>query len=498
MKIYKYLIGLISLSMLSACSDWLDIQPQDTTEDDQLFETGEGFRNALNGVYRQMAGSSMYGKELTWGALDAMANYYTPSTGTNEYYFSRYQYTGSYAYPVIQSFWSTAYNCIANCNNLIQRTQKEPVTTFMKGADEKNVILGEALALRAILHFDIMRLFASAQMNDPVKQIPFVDVYPCTFKEYGTNEEVSDLIIKDLKQAKELLAKFDVPRISWMMSDVRWKNDYQRLLSSSSEVEVPKDLFFAYRGYRLNYYAICGMLARVYLYKGMYEEAFRETEIVVNAVAEKYQEYIFDFTNSRDMADGNSKLYNEIIFALSNQRMEEDYRTYRSGSEKLHLSNWSPLNGWFAGDANDIRYKLLVEEGWDYYSSKYLPAEGTLKKFAVDIIPMLRLGEMYYIRAEYYNHLSLAENLEPKAKEALQKQALEEFAKVRRGHGCNQEYVSTSGGDAWFNRELLNEARREFIGEGQLFFYYKRLGEKVPGMGDTKNFVLPYPQNEAL
>ena len=87
MKIYKYLIGLISLSMLSACSDWLDIQPQDTTEDDQLFETGEGFRNALNGVYRQMAGSSMYGKELTWGALDAMANYYTPSTGTNEYYF---------------------------------------------------------------------------------------------------------------------------------------------------------------------------------------------------------------------------------------------------------------------------------------------------------------------------------------------------------------------------------------------------------------------------
>ena len=178
--------------------------------------------------------------------------------------------------------------------------------------------------------------------------------------------------------------------------------------------------------------------------------------------------------------------------------MEEDYRTYRSGNEKLYLSNWSPLNGWFAGDANDVRYKLLVEEGWDYYSSKYLPAEGSLKKYAVDIIPMLRLGEMYYIRAEYYNHLSLAENLEPDAKEAFQKQALEELAKVRRGHGCNQEYVSTSGGDAWFNRELLNEARREFIGEGQLFFYYKRLGEKVPGMKDTKSFVLPYPQNEAL
>lgn len=53
--------------MLSACSDWLDIQPQDTTEDDQLFETGEGFRNALNCVYRQMAGSSMYGKDSRGG-----------------------------------------------------------------------------------------------------------------------------------------------------------------------------------------------------------------------------------------------------------------------------------------------------------------------------------------------------------------------------------------------------------------------------------------------
>lgn len=63
-------------------------QPQDTTEDDQLFETGEGFRNALNGVYRQMAGSSMYGKELTWGALDAWRqSYILHSTGTNEYYF---------------------------------------------------------------------------------------------------------------------------------------------------------------------------------------------------------------------------------------------------------------------------------------------------------------------------------------------------------------------------------------------------------------------------
>ncbi len=44
------LITLLSFSIIS-CNDWLDVIPSDTVEETDLFSTGDGYRNALNGVY---------------------------------------------------------------------------------------------------------------------------------------------------------------------------------------------------------------------------------------------------------------------------------------------------------------------------------------------------------------------------------------------------------------------------------------------------------------
>ena len=41
------------------------------------------------------------------------------------------------------------------------------------------------------------------------------------------------------------------------------------------------DVFFAYRGYRMNYYAIVATLARVYYWEGEYEQAYKEAKEVV-------------------------------------------------------------------------------------------------------------------------------------------------------------------------------------------------------------------------
>lgn len=480
MKIYKYIIGIVSIFSLTACNDWLDIQPQDTTVEEQLFETGDGFRNALNGVYRQMAGSNMYGKTLTWGGLDAMAQYYSPKYGTGEYYFARYDYGDDIVTNSIKKIWSEAYNNIANCNNLIQRIEKEPITTFAQGEEERDLIHGEALALRAILHFDMYRLFAPAK-EDGKSYLPYVDVYPCTFKEYVTSKELLAKATDDLKAAKELVGRFDIPRAGCLKVSPRFENDYQQIPAS----QLPTSLFFTYRGYRLNYYAICGMLARVYLYRGMYKEAFDETEIVVNAVGDTYNTPLFSFTNTYEATSGKSKMYDEILFCLSNQKLLDNYNDYRS-NEPLYLSTYSPSSDWFARDPSDVRSKLItVIDRWYYCSTKYQTAEGRYNNYQKDMIPMLRLGEIYYIRAEYYNQAGNKE------------QSVEEFAKVRRGHGCTIENVNSSDAD-WFNKALLDEARREFIGEGQLFYYYKRLGKFPSGMTKEEQFVLPYPQNEIL
>lgn len=68
MKKYNFaIIGVTLLLSLSACNDWLDIDPSDQVSSEKLFESGDGFRNALNGIYIAMSSSELYGRELSWG-----------------------------------------------------------------------------------------------------------------------------------------------------------------------------------------------------------------------------------------------------------------------------------------------------------------------------------------------------------------------------------------------------------------------------------------------
>ena len=70
MKIYHWIIACCLLLPLGGCSNWLDVIPEDSVDEKDLFSTGEGYRNALNGVYRQMSQTSMYGQQMSWGFID--------------------------------------------------------------------------------------------------------------------------------------------------------------------------------------------------------------------------------------------------------------------------------------------------------------------------------------------------------------------------------------------------------------------------------------------
>lgn len=483
MKKIRYFIALSAFLMLSSCNDWLDIQPVDTTTETDLFATGDGYRNALNGIYRQMATSDMYGKALSWGELDAMSQIYNVKYGYVEYDFASYDYKKESVYSIIQAIWSKAYNSIANCNNIIQRIDNESPSKFTKGEAEIKLIKGEALALRALLHFDMLRLFAPSK-DDKIKHIPYVTTYPCTFQEYTTNNDILEKVREDLIQAKQLVGEFDIPRKLWFQSSVRFENTEDGLGE-----ERPTDLFLAYRGYRLNYYAICGLLSRVYLYSGMYKEAFDETEPILNLYV--YDDYpsdyyrIFKFSTSYSVPeDGNTKFYDGILFCLSNQRLSEDYRDYRS-TAKLYLKTSDPLKYWYAGDKSDVRYKLVSSEGYNSYCNKFLdPGTGSKFQYAKDMLPMIRLSELHLTRAEYYYHLGDEES------------AVAEITKIRDGRGCFVNINRDSNN--WFYTAIIDEARREFMGEGQLFYYYKRLNILPTGMSKEEQFVLPLPNNEAL
>ena len=73
----KILIGLVLFAFtLGSCDSWLDVAPDDQVNEETLFKTGEGYRTALNGVYKDLSVTSLYGREMTWGFLDVLAQCY--------------------------------------------------------------------------------------------------------------------------------------------------------------------------------------------------------------------------------------------------------------------------------------------------------------------------------------------------------------------------------------------------------------------------------------
>lgn len=53
-KIYTIIfVSCLAAISFSSCSDWLDVRPADEIKEEYLFETGNGYRTALNGIYRK-------------------------------------------------------------------------------------------------------------------------------------------------------------------------------------------------------------------------------------------------------------------------------------------------------------------------------------------------------------------------------------------------------------------------------------------------------------
>jgi len=77
--------------------------------------------------------------------------------------------------------------------------------------------------------------------------------------------------------------------------------------------------------------------------------------------------------------------------------------------------------------------------------------------------------------------------------------AADEIDVVREGRNCSKgkySQVIASDPEGWFGPEIVKEANREFVGEGQLFYYYKRLGIDPDYVYDA-NFVFPLPDSES-
>lgn len=476
------------LALFVSCTNWLDVTPKDIVDEEDLLESHLGYRNALNGVYKQMGETGMYGKELTWGFIDVLANPYYLGSGYigryHSYYkVANYQYTDTDVKSYIENIWTLAYNSIANCNNIIGTIEKADSSMFPLGNVEKNLIMGEAYGLRALLHFDMLRLFAPAPIvDDNSLYIPYFEKFPSYGENNLTITEVLNKVTADLIKAKDLVASYDT------LSN----ENFYRLTLDGGAFDVaranglPEDVFYAYRRYRMNYPAITSLLARVYNYAGKHDEAFACVNEVME-LRDEYERMLFIFS-TRENALTDRKMKRDLIFALSSPKLYENYLSYATdhgsttGDARFVLKDWNAA----FDDPADYRKDVLTTP-LSSSSSYYMPARNIqIASEENDLCPIIRYSELYYILAEYY------------ASKGDWREAVNQLDNVREGRNCTKGRLTNVNDYESFRTELLKEVKREYITEGQLFFYHKKLNVKCANTMTTEDFVLPLPDSENI
>ena len=121
----KILYLLIALVTFTACEDWLDVAPNTDVPAKELFTTENGFISALAGIYIVMTDENTYGKNLTFGLVDQLAQLYDYiPDGTQDrssiYIYDR-ETSGAYnTKGVLANTWQSQYHTIANANNLLK------------------------------------------------------------------------------------------------------------------------------------------------------------------------------------------------------------------------------------------------------------------------------------------------------------------------------------------------------------------------------------------
>ena len=168
-------IGISILAVLLllcwGCNDWLDVRPKSQVKESDLFESETGFRDALTGIYVLMGRSESYGGQRTMGLMDMVAQTYTSVPYELEGIVS-YNYQVDAVKALIDTLWSTSYNEIANCNYLLKNIAEHG---DVMSDDLRALVEGEALALRAYLHFDLLRGYApSYKMGKDDLAIPYI------------------------------------------------------------------------------------------------------------------------------------------------------------------------------------------------------------------------------------------------------------------------------------------------------------------------------------
>jgi hypothetical protein len=462
----------LSILIMTGCKKYLTVQPESSYTELQVYSNERAVQQALNGLYNDLADNDLYGANLTLSAVEILGQRYnlTSSSLYTYYNLQSCAYTQDSVKGVFEGLWQKGYGTILNANKFISMmdgTVKSGVLT-QPHADQMK---GEAIAIRALIHLDLLRLFGPIYSQAPTQiAIPYYRRADGNTQPLLPAKQVLDSALADFSQAQTLLAGDPV---------------------ITSGVVFSQDFYSGNRNQRMNYYAVKGLMARALLWGGNTAAAHDSAKSVLNQ-GEKWFPWLKD-SIARALIDPDRISSPEVLFGLYNINLYTNQLAYFS-SALLDANILAPqstrLANIFESNTNDYRYTTPNSTTWQINGKSY----PTFFKYA-DIAtptkpwrflqPLLRKSEMYYIVAE----------TDPSPAVSI---AALDTVRFHRG-------VINLTASAVIATEVQKEYQKEFWGEGQLFFYYKRNNKtSVPaGTSGTANvsmtaakYVVPLPLSE--
>lgn len=490
----RYIVLWMVAFGICSCESFLDVQPKSEVLGDKLYESAEGFEDALYGVYTGLGQEELYGKALSWYLPDLLAGYYLKEgiMNSQEEYLLTFKYTDSYfsGRSQFDRIWTKMYENISYVNDVIRNLNEKGM-----GFRYSNFYKGEALALRAFMHFELCSNFAPAYREETQDKpaIPYSEAYAPLVFPFRSVGEIYRKVIEDLKEAESLLA------------------DEPDFLNLARQDQPGVSAFMTNRQFHMNLYAVEGLLARVYCMKNDLDSAMIYADKVIRSGCFQFADktglgYEYASCISKD-----ETLWGVYPKSDWEKALRDSYDYQSDNPEEALL----PLNGFFVYPdwmpegmmPVDYGYRAMYavntsggqqdyRMNWFRQRTGVTGAHGRFYKIYNNTetlkgqkgINMMRIPEMYLIMAE-----------------ALLKKGNTEEAREYFDTYTNARGFVYKDEDAVFDMNLINkEYRKEFIGEGRTWYNMKRQNLSVPQCmfpaGDTRGsdeiYTWPVPEKE--
>lgn len=351
LKIYSLLLSLL---VIVACDDKLDIEPEQSISSEVALSTEKGVQTALRGAYDLLSDDNVWGGGQSISELFGETNeqIFTGTFGDLEQVFQKNIQVQNWA---ARLTWTESYQAINQTNNILA------ALSIVDAVDQAQ-IEAEARFIRGVLYFELVNLYGktyvdgdpNGNMGVPIVTTPTTEINESLQIPRSSVAEVYDLLIEDLTFARDNLPETNT------------------VFATS--------------------YAASGVLSRVYLMQEKFDLAAAEADRVINSGL-----FILLPDYSSVFTQGSNTPEDIFTIEVTSQDGANFFITFYAGENAGGRGDIAITDEHVARyEAGDIRSEFFYLDGIGVRRTSKWRANANQD----GNINILRLAEMYLTRAE--------------------------------------------------------------------------------------------------